>query len=133
MKHDLGIAKVDSALQNEIVADERLVSETLRNQLDYLYATLPNSFVEWNQDNCLKERDEVEKLYTAFTLKKDLHSLLTFENALMVLQTKAFESDMCAPINEQIGAERKQLTREDFLQMGFTESQLDRAIKRLSY
>lgn len=133
MKHDLGIAKVNSALQNEIVADERLVSETLRNQLDYLYETLPNSFVEWNQDNCLKERDEVEKLYTTFTLKKDLHSLLTFENALMVLQTKAFESDMCAPINEQIGAERKQLTREDFLQMGFTESQLDRAIKRLSY
>lgn len=133
VKHNLKIAEVNKELEDVLIADNKIdiVLSTLRKQLDYLYELLPNSFAEWNPDNVADERDEVETLYTKLTLNKDLYTLMSFENELLVLQTKAFEADMCCPTDEETSGVHK-LTRADFLEMGFTEKQIDDTVKRLS-
>lgn len=133
VKHNLKIADTNKELMDVLIADDKIdmVLSTLRAQLDYLYELLPNSFAEWNPDNVASERDEVEILYTKLTLTKDLYTLMSFENELLVLQTKAFEADMCAPVDEETSGVHK-LTRADFLEMGFTEKQIDDTVRRLS-
>lgn len=133
MKHNLKVVEANKGLENVLIADDKIdmVLSTLRKQLDYLYELLPNSFAEWNPDNVADERDEVETLYTKLTLNKDLYTLMSFENELLVLQTKAFEADMCCPTDEETSGVHK-LTRADFLEMGFTEKQIDDTVRRLS-
>ena len=133
MKHNLKVVEVNKELEDVLIANNKIdmVLSTLRKQLDYLYELLPNSFAEWNPYNVADERDEVETLYTKLTLNKDLYTLMSFENELLVLQTKAFEADMCCPTDEETSGVHK-LTRADFLEMGFTEKQIDDTVRRLS-
>lgn len=127
---DLMVRPVDENLRGVLIAENKIdaVLTVVKGQLEYLYDLLPNSFEDWNPENCAKERDDVELLYTELTLNKDLYSLLKFENAFTVLQTRAFESDLHSPVSERSAKSPRtayKFTKEDYLEMGFEEEQLE--------
>lgn len=107
----------------EEIEDCKGVINELNKQIEFIKETFPLAFEEGNAENCLDTLAVVKKKILQLEGTTFLGDLMKVEEKMQELFLRAMEGDV-----KPYDPLRKKETRKDYLELGWTEEELDRMI-----